>query len=148
MKTVKLLKASSDESIKTPQVRVICMVIEEMGGMTEPVEFKKVIEEVDKHPKFVSRQGAARVVKFYEKPMIEGNLILVEGSDRQETPPLENKRKVKVATDGDEAKAEKPKRTQRKKGETEANAETAAAAEEAQVEQHAHHGHGHTHAAE
>jgi hypothetical protein len=106
-KTYRLLKHMGDE-ISTPQVRLILKVLTELTQAAEeklsdearaeleleekhaPVPYQELAETVDANPNFVSRQGAKKVIKFYEKDLIHEGYIKVEGSDAKPSSAKRN----------------------------------------------------------
>ncbi len=103
MKTVTLLK-DFDGVLKTPQINAMLGVLKAEAGIGNATGLSDLYPKIDSNENFKSRQGAARVWKFYEKKMIEAGLIEVAGTDPKP---------VKEAAEGGEA----PKRSRRKKGE-------------------------------
>lgn len=121
-KTVTLLKVPGDE-VKTPQIRVMLNVLNEKVGVGNAVILSELYTAIDADERFISRQGAQRVWKFYEKRLIEDGLVEIAGVD--EKPAKEPKAK----SDG-----EKPQRSASKRakggegGGDSADAESPAAA--------------------
>lgn len=104
MKTVTLLK-EFDGVLKTPQINTMLSVLKNEAGVGTAIGLTDLYPKIEAHDGFKSRQGAARVWKFYEKKMIEAGLIEVAGAD------------PKPAKEAVEGEGEAPKRTRRKKGE-------------------------------
>lgn len=101
MKTVTLVK-DYDGVIKTPQINAMLNVLKNEAGIGNATPLADLFPKIDADTEnFKSRQGAARVWKFYEKKMIEAGLITVEGADPKPA----------------KAEGDAPKRTRRKKGE-------------------------------
>lgn len=101
MKTVTLLKVPGDE-VKTPQIQAMLGVLNDQVGIGTATSLSDLFEKIDADERFKSRQGAARVFKFYTKRMVEDGLISIEGAD--EKP-------AKEVAEG----AEKPKRGKKAK---------------------------------
>lgn len=91
MKTITLLQEDFSK-VTTPQVKVILNTLSENAKVNEDFPMSKLIELVDANPNFVSRQGAARVIRFYEKSMIENGWVKTEGSDKPEKSSLNDKK--------------------------------------------------------
>ena len=125
-KMVTLLKAV-DDNVKTPQIKVILKTLEANAGVDTPYPYLDLIKAVDANADFVSRQGASKVVRFYEKPMIENGLIAVEGTDKPEALGKPAKKILKEpAAAGEHVDHAERKASRRKKGEhAEAGAEAA-----------------------
>jgi len=102
MKTVTLLKVPGDE-VKTPQIQAMLAVLNDTTGVGTATSLSDLFEKIDADERFKSRQGAARVFKFYTKKMVEDGLIAIEGADE------------KPAKEAAEGAAEKPKRGKKAK---------------------------------
>lgn len=116
-KTISLLKDLDGSDVKTPQIVAMVNVLKNTVGLNVPVVATEFYAAVDADTEnFKSVQGAARVWKFYEKRLIEGGYIGVEGVDVKEP------KAKKVAADGT---AVTPKRSASKRAK---GAETSAPA--------------------
>jgi hypothetical protein len=114
-KTITLVKELTEE-VKTPQVRAMLSILSEKVGLSNAVVAKDFFPVIEADPSFVSRQGAERVWKFYEKAMVENGFIEIAGIDAKP------EKAAKAATTEDAPK-EEPKRTASKR--TKENHETA-----------------------
>ena len=108
------LNETVTEKVKTPQIRVILKTLEDKAGVGNPYPYLDLIKAVDENEEFVSRQGANKVIRFYEKLMVENNLIVLEGTDKPEVLGKPPKKIIKE--DGEKAPTER-KASRRKKGE-------------------------------
>ena len=123
-KTITLLKEVGD-AVKTPQIKVILATLEKLAPVGEPVGYADLVKAVDANENFVSRQGAAKVIRFYEKAMTEQGLALIEGSDKPEPkgkPPAKP-----ILADGEEKPKTERKASKRAKAAAGEHAEHVAA---------------------
>lgn len=112
---ITLLKEVDEEKVKTPQIRVILKTLAGLAEVGTPVVYQELLKAVDANPEFISRQGAQKVVRFYEKPMVEQDLVSLEGSDKPEAKPKPPAKAI--VGDGEEKPKSERKASKRAKAE-------------------------------